>query len=209
MTSATGHDTDEEVDCTAGPWVRDELRNFYLHPRSLLIHHRDPASRDRSRTLEPEEPLMLASQTGHMSRKWIAYGVTGALGVAVLGGGAVAAANALDLRTASGDVIADGAITGADGAAPAGTSRSGAIALRPLRRQANRPHRRRRTRRAGRAHIRRRHQAEQVSAVSSPEATQTQTTTTQPPAGSAPSPVSPASPATPDSPDSVQSADSD
>ena len=57
MTSATGHDTDEEVDCTAGPWVRDELRNFYLHPRSLLIHHRDPASRDRSRTLEPEEPL--------------------------------------------------------------------------------------------------------------------------------------------------------
>lgn len=38
------------------PWVRDELRNFYLRPRSLLIHHRDPASRDRSRTLEPEEP---------------------------------------------------------------------------------------------------------------------------------------------------------
>ena len=44
------------------PWVRDELRNFYLRPRSLLIHHRDPASRDRSRTLEPEEPYGLAQE---------------------------------------------------------------------------------------------------------------------------------------------------
>ncbi|SMX97040.1 Transposase, partial [Brevibacterium sp. Mu109] len=50
--------------CMVRPWVRDELRNFYLRPRSLLIHHRDPASRDRSRTLEPEEPVWRHTKRG-------------------------------------------------------------------------------------------------------------------------------------------------
>ncbi|WP_119698627.1 hypothetical protein [Microbacterium halotolerans] len=143
-----------------------------------------------------------------MSRKWIAYGVTGALGVAVLGGGAVAAANALDLRTASGEVIADGAITGADGARPAGDIESGSVALTaPTAGEQVSPATPNST--SGQSVQSTKTPAGQVSAVSSPEASQTQTTAPQPPAGSAPSPVEPASPATPHSPDSVQSADSD
>lgn len=49
-----------------------------------------------------------------MEKKWIAYGITGALGAAVLGGAAYAAANAMELRTGMGQVIAQGTITGAE-----------------------------------------------------------------------------------------------
>lgn len=38
-----------------------------------------------------------------MKKKWIAYGVTGVVGVSVLAGGAVATAASMDLRTAVGD----------------------------------------------------------------------------------------------------------
>ncbi|MGO1770562.1 MAG: hypothetical protein ACTHZX_11465 [Microbacterium sp.] len=64
-----------------------------------------------------------------MSRKWIAYGVTGALGVAVLSGGAVAMASAMDLRTASGDVLENGVITGESTTKPAQDIDSGSIAV--------------------------------------------------------------------------------
>lgn len=48
-------------------------------------------------------------------KKWIAYGVTGAIGLAVIAGGAAAAASSMDLRTSDGDVVPGGAITGKDG----------------------------------------------------------------------------------------------
>lgn len=46
-----------------------------------------------------------------MKKKWIAYGVTGAVGIGVLAGGAVAAASSMDLRTTDGTVVPGGAIT--------------------------------------------------------------------------------------------------
>lgn len=53
-----------------------------------------------------------------MTKKWITYGVAGALGLGIVAGGAVAAAQALDLRTSSGVPI-DGerALTARDGGA--------------------------------------------------------------------------------------------
>jgi hypothetical protein len=50
-----------------------------------------------------------------MKKKWIAYGVTGALGLGLVAGGATAAAAAMDLRTTDGAVVPGGAITGKNG----------------------------------------------------------------------------------------------
>lgn len=44
-------------------------------------------------------------------KKWIAYGATGAVGLGVIAGGAVAAASTMDLRTQDGTVVPGGAIT--------------------------------------------------------------------------------------------------
>lgn len=44
-------------------------------------------------------------------KKWITYGLTGALGIGILAGGAAAAANSMDLRTTDGNVVPGGAIT--------------------------------------------------------------------------------------------------
>jgi hypothetical protein len=47
-------------------------------------------------------------------QKWIVYGVTGAMGIGVLAGGAAAAASAMDLRTTDGTTVPGGVITGRD-----------------------------------------------------------------------------------------------
>lgn len=47
-------------------------------------------------------------------QKWIVYGVTGAMGISVLAGGAAAAASAMDLRTTDGATVPGGVITGRD-----------------------------------------------------------------------------------------------
>lgn len=47
-------------------------------------------------------------------QKWIVYGVTGAMGISVLAGGAAAAASAMDLRTTDGAPVPGGVITGRD-----------------------------------------------------------------------------------------------
>ncbi|ALJ20873.1 hypothetical protein [Microbacterium sp. No. 7] len=44
------------------------------------------------------------------TRKWIAYGATGVVGLGLFAGTATIAANAMDLRTTDGTVIQDGAI---------------------------------------------------------------------------------------------------
>lgn len=46
-----------------------------------------------------------------MAKKWIAYGATGVVGIAVFGVGAIAAAQALDLRTSDGQVV-EGVVVG-------------------------------------------------------------------------------------------------
>ncbi|MFV0373784.1 hypothetical protein [Microbacterium sp.] len=50
-----------------------------------------------------------------MSRTWIAYSVTGAIGLGIVAGGAAAAAAAMDLRTADDQVLPGGAISGPQG----------------------------------------------------------------------------------------------
>jgi len=50
-----------------------------------------------------------------MNKKWIAYGVTGAVGLGLVAGGASAMASAMDLRTTDGTVVPGGAITGKNG----------------------------------------------------------------------------------------------
>lgn len=45
------------------------------------------------------------------TRKWIAYGATGLLGLGVFAGTATLAANAMELRTDDGAVLQEGAIT--------------------------------------------------------------------------------------------------
>ncbi|MBO1901770.1 hypothetical protein J4H92_07375 [Leucobacter weissii] len=44
-------------------------------------------------------------------KKWILYGTTGVFGLSLFAGGAVVAANALELRTTDGTVVPGGAIT--------------------------------------------------------------------------------------------------
>jgi hypothetical protein len=48
-------------------------------------------------------------------QKWIAYGLTGAVGIGILAGAATAAANAMDLRTTEGTTMPGGVITGGEG----------------------------------------------------------------------------------------------
>jgi hypothetical protein len=48
-------------------------------------------------------------------QKWIAYGLTGVVGIGVIAGGAAATASAMDLRTTDGTIVPGGAITGRDG----------------------------------------------------------------------------------------------
>lgn len=138
-----------------------------------------------------------------MGMKWIAYGVTGALGLTAVAGSAVAVANAMELRTETGQVIAGGVISGTD--APFA---SGAIDMSGFDFGTPTP-------------------SESSSSTPSPEGTaipQTPATpSTAPSVRSAPtppapekapvpapvSPVSPVSPDTPPSADSVDSADSD
>ncbi|RZI80226.1 MAG: hypothetical protein EOO67_19650, partial [Microbacterium sp.] len=50
-----------------------------------------------------------------MKKKWIAYSVTGAVGLGLVAGGATAMASAMDLRTTDGTVVPGGAITGKNG----------------------------------------------------------------------------------------------
>lgn len=52
-----------------------------------------------------------------MSKKttWVAYGVTGVIGLGVLAGAATAAASAMDLRSADGTTIPGGQLTGKNG----------------------------------------------------------------------------------------------
>jgi hypothetical protein len=47
-------------------------------------------------------------------QKWIVYGVTGAMGIGVIAGGAAAAASAMELRTTDGTTVPGGVITGRD-----------------------------------------------------------------------------------------------
>lgn len=49
-------------------------------------------------------------------KKWILYGATGVVGLSLLAGGAVAAANAMDFRTQTGQVESGGTLTGLDSA---------------------------------------------------------------------------------------------
>jgi hypothetical protein len=46
------------------------------------------------------------------SKKWIAYGVTGVVGLGLIAGGATAAAVAMDLRDAEGTTLPGGELTG-------------------------------------------------------------------------------------------------
>ena len=48
-------------------------------------------------------------------QKWIAYGLTGVVGIGVIAGGAAATASAMDLRTTDGTTVPGGAITGREG----------------------------------------------------------------------------------------------
>lgn len=45
-------------------------------------------------------------------KKWIAYGVGGVVGIGILAGGAVTAAQAMDLRSLDGQTIPGGSLTG-------------------------------------------------------------------------------------------------
>ncbi len=44
-------------------------------------------------------------------KKWVAYGVTGLVGIGIISGGAAAVASSMDLRTEQGTVVPGGAIT--------------------------------------------------------------------------------------------------
>lgn len=48
-------------------------------------------------------------------KKWVAYGLTGAIGLAVIAGGAAAVASTMDLRTSGGETVPGGAINGREG----------------------------------------------------------------------------------------------
>ncbi|WP_251455492.1 hypothetical protein, partial [Microbacterium sp. Marseille-Q6648] len=48
-------------------------------------------------------------------RKWVAYGVAGAVGLVVIGGGAAATAANMNLRSTDGQVVPGGAVTGPSG----------------------------------------------------------------------------------------------
>lgn len=127
-------------------------------------------------------------------RKWIAYGVTGAVGVGIVAGGAAVAANAMEIRTIEGTTLPGGAIVYGD----AKTADKGAIAT-------------------GKMELR--DTGTSVSVVTPPSAT-TAPSVASPPAPSPvtppspvtqpspitqPSPVTPPSPATPPSPVSAPS----
>ena len=45
-------------------------------------------------------------------KKWVAYGVSGVVGLGILAGGAVTAAQAMDLRSLDGQTIPGGSLTG-------------------------------------------------------------------------------------------------
>ena len=57
-----------------------------------------------------------------MVKKWVAYGATGVLGIAVISGVAVATAGAMELRTTTGKVIDRGIITGVPSGATPGSA---------------------------------------------------------------------------------------
>lgn len=59
-----------------------------------------------------------------MNKRWIAYGVTGVLGLGVIAGGATVAANGMELRTQTGEVLPGGSITDRSGARTAGSDLS-------------------------------------------------------------------------------------
>lgn len=54
-----------------------------------------------------------------MNKKWIAYSVTGVVGVGLLAGGASAVASSMDLRTGDGQTIPGGPLVGSTESSPA------------------------------------------------------------------------------------------
>jgi len=120
------------------------------------------------------------------TKKWIAYGVTGLVGLGVIAGGAAATASTMDLQTTEGTVVPGGALTNRGDVLDTATvhlqqtNSSVTVVSAPSA-------------------------ATIVSAASAPSATTAPSPATAPSAASAPSPVSAPSPATAPSPASPPS----
>lgn len=104
-------------------------------------------------------------------RKWIAYGVTGAVGVGIVAGGATVAANAMEIRNAEGTPLPAAAITHDGASADNGSIDTGKVELR--------------------------HTGTSVSVVTPPSATTAPTPNTPQTPVSQPSPPSPVTPPSP------------